>query len=281
MKPGFINELSSSFAMWLDNKILSEAEGYYNYSGYLNLTEDPFFSDNFIYASKYRQWVSDSDVTGAVIPSGFYSGDLANFIPKDADNRIDYGMGRVISSTINETGKDIFFSQFSVKEFNIYLTYQSETYLLFEDSLLRQTKFNSEIDFFKYNENPYPAIFIKFSDGRNNPFAFGGIDEADWNVRCTILSDSAFKLDSVISCLSDSSHSYLKHIETKNIPFNVFGDIKSGEYSYSGLVDMQTGNNFVYIDSVEISKFSEKINKTIKENFWGAFADFKLLSIKI
>jgi hypothetical protein len=282
MKPSYLNELTSSFSLWLDHVVLSEGEAFSNESGKLFYSFDPNFKNHKIYGSEYRQWVSDRDIQGANIPSGIFSGSV--FIPKaPGDVRIDYGMGRVIMKAATPANLEVFSCAYAAKEFNIYTTSKSETEILFEGAELKKQKRGAKTDALESKEEPYPAIFVKFMGGQNNPFAFGGIDEADWSVRCTVVAADPFSLDSVCSILVDRSHSYFAFIPSSGIPFNVYGDMKQvGEvgYSYSNLC-ASAGTDLIYIDEVTVSKFSERANKAIKDDIWGAFIDFRLLDVKL
>lgn len=282
MKPGYLNELSASFYYFLDHWILREGEAFFNHSGSLEYSFDPNFKNYKVYGSRYRQWVSDTDISGANIPSGIFSG--SSFIPKAAnDVRIDYNMGRVILKNSYPANSNIFSSAFSAKEFNIYPTTKDEIDLLFEGAEIKGDKIKKDqAGPLNYKDQPYPAIFVKFNGGQNNPFAFGGMDEADWDVRCTIISDSAYKLDAILSTVSDMAHKSFKYISSNNLPFNVYGDVKPPNflYSYSSMCSSSGNGGWIYIPSVEISKFPEKVNQSIKDDIWGAFADFRLLGVK-
>lgn len=282
MKPGYLNELSASFYFWLDNRILKEGESFVNHSGSLEGTFDPFFSSYSVYGSRHRQWVSDIDVAGAIIPSGIYSNGVT-FLPKAPGQlMVDYSMGRVILDPAFASGLEPLSANFSYKEFNLYPTSKDDVELLFEEPENAPSRRGEESGVLSYSDHPYPAIFVKFERGQDSPFAFGGIDEADWRVRCTILADSAYKLDACLSIFSECAHKSFKYIESKNLPFNVFGDVKSPNfmYSYMQMCESQSGQNWIYINSVEVSKFPEKVNRLIKDDVWGAFADFNLKGLK-
>ena len=80
MKPQFQHEATTSFALWLDHHLGYKAEAYSNKSGNLYYTPDerlPMYPDDLVdglisYSSEYKQWVYDSDIADAVIPSGIY-----------------------------------------------------------------------------------------------------------------------------------------------------------------------------------------------------------------
>jgi hypothetical protein len=278
MKPSFVNELSASFLMFLDHEICYNGQGFVNItSGKLYPSTDASFGNSTIYQSEYRQWVSDNSIAsmGGVIANSINSG---NAVINKSQNglKIDYGMGRVFfDETFPKKIKNLT-ATFSRKEFNLFLTSKDEMQLLMQDNNYYK-QFPSGLD---KNIEPYPLVYVKNFYGENNPFAFGGMDESEYEFRCTVLSDNAFKLDAINSVLQDSSKKTFSLIPSSGIPFNVFGDYKNNnQYNYFDKCN-QYKNNGVYIDSVRVSKFDEKLNKVIKDGVWGSFIDFKLKCLR-
>lgn len=278
MKPSFTNELSSSFLMFLDHEICYNTEAFVNVtSGKLYPSTDSSFSNNTIYQSQYRQWVSDDSIAdvGGIIPSFIHSGNAS--INKSQNGlKIDYGMGRVFLDASFPKNLGNLSASFSRKEFNLFLTSKDEMQLLMDDSNYYK-QFPSGMT---KNIEPYPLIYVKSFHGENNPFAFGGMDESEYEFRCTVLSDNSFKLDSLVSTLQDSARKNFSLIPSTGIPFNFFGDYKNNiSYNYYYKCN-EYKNNPVYIDSVRVSKFDEKLNKLIKDGVWGGFVDFKLKCLR-
>jgi hypothetical protein len=274
MKPSFSNELSSSFVLFLDHELCKKAEAFENvYSGELFPSSDPFFPSNTIYQSNFKQWVSDSSISnlGSINVSGVYNSGV--FIPKNTEGlKIDYGNGRVFFSGSFPKNLKSITANFSKKEFNIYLTSKDESEIFLDANL--QSGSNSRVE-------QYPLVYVKNFYGINSPFAFGGTDESIYEYRCTFLSDSSFKLDSALSVMQDCSKKSFRKLSSEEIPFNIFGDFKSGvsDFNYESFCNF-SDENVVFIDSVKISKFEERVNKLIKEDVWGGFADFTLKSIR-
>jgi len=282
MKPTYLNELSSSFMLWLDHEILLNGEAFYNkIDEPLTYAFDPNFKNYKVYGSPYRQWVCDSDIPNAIVASGITSGNA--FVPKSVnDVRIDYGMGRAVLKSATPSNLTTLKASFSVKEFNLYFTSKSMTNLLFDDAeqnIMKTPRLSTGA--LNYKDEPYPCIYVKFTNGKNEPFALGGLDQSDWDVRCTVLADSAFSLDAVCSILADSAHHSFPRIPASGIPFNFCGDFRDivSGYSYCRLAN-EYPRNLVYIDEVSISKFDEKVNRAIKDDLWGAFVDFRLLDVR-
>jgi hypothetical protein len=276
MKPLFVNDLSSSFMLFLDHEICSKGDAFVNTtSGKLYPSSDGYFTNKKIYQSSYRQWISDSSIPSALIPSGIYVG--SNFIPKGTSGlQIDYGMGRVFFDSGMSPSLNNITSDFSYKEFNLFLTAKDEAQLFLDDPVSSYAITGAISPILE----PFPLIYVKNYYGINNPFAFGGMDESVYEFRCTVLADNPFKLDSLNSILQDSARKSFPFINSSGLPFNIYGDFKSGisEYKYT---DYYASNpELIYIESVRVSKFDERVNKLIKEGVWGGFIDFKLIALR-
>ena len=131
MTPQFLNRVAPSFTLFLDHEMLYKGNGYVNINnGQLFATEDPNFPDKKIYATPYRQFVSDHSVVGANIPSGISVG--ANFINKGTSGLyIDYDMGRVMVNNSLPQANNINLS-YAYKEYNIYYNECQDKQLIFE-----------------------------------------------------------------------------------------------------------------------------------------------------
>lgn len=263
--------------MFLDHEICSRGEAFTNInSGQLYPSSDSFFNTKKVYQSSYRQWVVDQSVPGVNIPTGVFVG--SSFISKGVSGlNIDYGMGRIFfeSGVAGNIGN--IRANFSAKEFNLFLTAKDESQLFLDDPV-SSTQITGALP---VALEPFPLIYIKNYYGENNPFAFGGMDESNYEFRCTILADNAFKLDALNTILQDSARKTFSLIPSSGIPFNIFGDLKTGVSSYNFYeLSNEYKDNLIYIESVRVSKFDERVNKLIKEGVWGGFADFKLKALR-
>ena len=279
MKPLFINELTASFMLFIDHEVC------YNASAFFNLVDeklfpsvDPNFAGKTIYQSRYRQWIADQAMVsiGATIPTQVKDG--SSIVTKSSnDLKFDYNMGRIfLEDAYNKNSNDIT-ATFSVKEFNVFLTSKDETQLFLGDPD-DYPYTNKGIE--PYIES-YPLIYVKYTNSENNPFAFGGMDESTFDFRCCLMAEHMFKFDSLSTVLQDCARKSFPLIPSASIPFDVFGDIKPScaPYNYHAMCDLFP-NNMVYIESVKVSKFTEKFNKLIRDGMWGGFVDFKLKALR-
>ena len=131
MKPQYKHELMTSFMLWFDHELLQEGEAYSNKTGTLYAKSDSRLPNTYISAqSNYKQWVNDSSITGEVnpiIPTDFQGSGRADNIVFDFDN------GRIIETGGSFTTGDALTGTFAVKDFNIYLTNETEEDLILEN----------------------------------------------------------------------------------------------------------------------------------------------------
>ena len=278
MKSQFLNQIVPSFMLFLDHEILQQGQAYTNYSGQLYQTTDSDFSQFNVIGSPFRQWVSDSSIVGATIPSGVYSN--GNYIPKVSGLALDYGMGRVITPlSFNPPNLTV---NYAFKDLNVYYTDSREEKILFNTqySLLPQNNFQA-VSALNAVSRPYPCIYVKLRDSINEPYAFGGLDSTDTSIRTIIIADSNGLLDGTLSILNDTARKCFSIIPNAQLPFTAFGDYKNTSFNYNQLNAINlTGANVTYIDKVLISKFDSIINKDMGDGVFAAFADFNLSNIR-
>jgi hypothetical protein len=288
MKESYINNLSSSFYLWLDHEILSKGEGFINCTGNLYKTYDPNLSTSSIYGSAFRQWVYDYSIPNAIVCSGFFINN--NFYNRDntfvSGLSIDYTKGRIIfnnQNNVNITGSPK--AVFSLKEYNLYYTDEREEKLLFEKSYSVTPKTYQTTGALNYLDAPYPCIFIKHRFGENTPFAFGGLETTNNTIRCIILASNSFSLDSVISILNDANKKMFPLLNSSDLPFDFKGDFKTFEFDgihfdYIRLCETKSQSDLILIKNVTITKLDEIDNSKINKKCVAALVDFELESVR-
>jgi hypothetical protein len=279
MKPTYLNSLTSSFYLWLDHEMLYKGEAFQNFSGKLYLSQDPTFSQNTIYGSPFKQWVLDTSVQNALIPSGVFSN--GTFIPRGiSGTALDFNRGRVLfNNTVSQNLQNLSIA-YSFKEFNLYYTDEKEENLLFEKRYDPMPKVTRVTGALAWNDDPYPCIFFKNTSIQNKPFAFGGQDNTMSSMRCVILAENIYSLDGAISIMADSARKTFPLVSPQKLPYNIYGDLKSGLSSYN-YFDLCTGqNDWVYVDRVTVSRLSETENKKMNSKLVAAIVDFELSDVR-
>tara|TARA_R110002153_G_scaffold27815_1_gene85867 strand:- start:7563 stop:8417 length:855 start_codon:yes stop_codon:yes gene_type:complete len=280
MNPQFKHKLGSSLAFFLEHKVLNKGQAYTNVTGELYPSNQmPFNGLNFS-SSSDAQWVYDSSVLGAAIPTGvsyseIVSGEIVtNFIDRDVSgvNLNFMNGGAYHSGTISGS------ATYAKKDLNFYFRNEKDVELFMEKS------FNSEdpIDPITGSNDlkiNAPCVILSHKDGRNNPFALGGMDENESNYQAVVISDNAYLMDGALSIFEDLTQTCFPIIDFEDIPFNIYGDLKNGEFDYTGLYSkypdsMQQAN----VDRVIVN--TTKISSKGADNFYLGYAEFRLLCYK-
>lgn len=271
MKPQYDHNLLSSFCLWLDHQILDKGEAY------TNIQNSGFYREGNVsiegnsltsYNASQTQWVSDSSITGATIPSGVTVN--GNFISTGTSGlRIDFLNGRIFVSGQNNT----VVGSFAKKDFNIYPSNQHSTQLFLDRAFNGDNVFvprkGSSIDSFIA-----PCILVSENTSENQPFAFGGQDTTQKKYSLVSITDNYYNLVGVNSILRDSNEICFPMVSFEDIPFNNYGGLKNGIYSYKQLdQNLSSFNNKAHIRNVRVEPIAESRNNN-QGSFFVSFAEF-------
>jgi hypothetical protein len=282
MKVQFENKVMSSLLLFVDHEVTQQGDAYTNHQSNL-FKIDSLFSDYYVYASPFKQLVSDSGITGSSTPN------LLTGVYVDGDGPIGPGTSGLHS--INHMQGQAYFTgatdpmsgktvsgRYAVKDFNVFLTSMPEEQLLFETKLVlnpktSDIKVSTGVD---SSAQTYPAIFIKDNGGRNEEYAMGGIEDTIINARAIVLADSLFNLDAACGILKDTVRKKMSLIEQTDLNLNALGGYTGVTYDYTGVA---TGD-YCYIDDVTVSKNVANRGdfQNLNPNVFSAFVDFELHS---
>ena len=273
MKPQYKHELMTSFMLWFDHELLQEGEAYSNKTGTLYAKSDSRLPNTYISAqSNYKQWVNDSSVSGStnpVIPTDFQGSGRSNGILFDFDN------GRIIETGGSLATGDTLTGTFAVKDFNIYLTNETEEDLILENKFQINSRYGdpsmSGIDPY---DQVVPAIFLNSEYMRNEGFAFGGEEKTTNIVKAVVIADSEYQLDGALSIFADATRKTFSKIPFSGHPSTEYGDIKGGAYNYLSLAQTYSNGAPYSIEDVTVSKFSERAQSKLPGNLKVGFIDF-------
>jgi hypothetical protein len=289
MKPQYQHKVMTSFLLWFDNYLIQEGQAYSNKTGTLLEIEDTRLPTGFTrFASPYKQWVSDSSITGEsgaanpTIPAVINKVGVGNVNRENGRYVFDFENGSIIATGTNGAGGiqagDTVTASFSVKDFNIYLTNETEEDLILESKF----KSNSRYDLnFNSGVKPYdqmtPAIFINNEETNNAPFAFGGEDETRMSIKAVVMAEDTYSLDGVLSIFADSTRKSITAIPFTGHPGTEYGDIDGGHYAYTGITNRYEGSETkFYINDVTVSKLSDRAKKQSIGDLKIGFIDFDL-----
>jgi|LULV01.1.fsa_nt_gb hypothetical protein len=303
MKPQYQHELMTSFLLWFDHELLQKGEAYSNKSGQLYLQSDSRLPDNLLrYSSNFKQWVNDSSISGTpnpIIPTTVYIyddgvGDIpADVTRNNASYSIDFDNGGIVASTgiLNtsldptEAAKKLGISgTFAVKDFNVYLTNETEEDLIIENKFKLNSRYDQQPSGIEPYDQAVPAIFINSEFMTNEGFAFGGEDKTNNIIKAVVIAENDYQLDGALSIFADSARKVIPKIPFTGHPVTERGDIKGPEieispsvfapvYNYNALAASYTDRPF-FIDDVTVSKFSDRAQSKIPGDLKIGFIDF-------
>ncbi len=190
---------------------------------------------------------------------------------------IDFENGRVIETAGNFGTNETITGSFAVKDFNIYLTNETEEDLIIENKFKLNSRYGTPT---MSGIEPYdqvtPAIFINHEYMRNDGFAFGGEDKSTSTIKAVVLADNEYQLEGVLSIFADSARKAIQKIPFTGHPSTEYGDIKNGVYNYTGLAQSYSSPNPFFIEDVAVSKLSAQSQQKIPGDLEIGFIDFEV-----
>jgi hypothetical protein len=272
MKEQFQHKLTTSFFLWFDNFLLNKGEAFSNKTGEFFYYDDPRIdSDYKAYGSPYKQWVTDSSITGATMPTGVYVG--GSFSGRNDTVVLDFENGRALLGG-NNTGLAVT-GEFAVKDFNVYMTNDTEEDLVVENKYVVNSRLPSgPYTYIQPYDDVVPAVFISSSDASNTPFALGGMQDTKVNMKAVILAEDTYQLDGVLSIFMDSIDECITPIPMTGYPITELGDLKDNSYNYTSVKDGYSGETKFYINGVTTSKLTDRDRKSLAHDLYIGFIDF-------
>jgi len=279
MKPQYQHELMTSFFLWFDHELLQKGEAYSNKTGTLFAKSDSRLPNNYIsLQSNYKQWVKDSSITGEInpiIPTGFEGSGRANDIIFDFENGRLIETGSVLSPGDSLTGT------FAVKDFNVYLSNESEEDLIVENKFTLNSRYGTPtISGIEPYDQMTPAIFLNVEFMRNEGFSFGGEDKTSNTIKAVVLADNEYQLDGALSIFADTARKAFAKIPFSGHPTTEYGDVKGGTYSYTDLHNTYFESNPYFIEDVTVSKFSQRAQASVPGDIKVGFIDFDVSTVR-
>ena len=270
----FQHKATNSFMLWFDNYLLKKGQAYSNKSGAFYYYSDDRLDDRFkAFGSPYKQWVNDSSISGATIPSGVYVG--GSFQPRSSGLLLDFTNGRaLINSATSATAVS---GSFAVKDFNIYFTNDNEEDLIVDKKYIPNSRiFSAAASYIEPYDNVVPAIFLSSQSINNAPFAFGGEDTTKIQMKAVVMAENSYQLDGALSIFADSFNEVFPSIPFSGNPTTEYGDVKNGSYSYDSLKNQYNSEPLFFIEDVVTSKLSDKARKSLANDLFIGFIDFEI-----
>ena len=275
MKEQFQHKLTTSFFLWFDNFLLTKGEAYSNKTGELFNYEDPRLDSRYVaYGSPYKQWVTDSSIDGATIPTGV-SVVGSGFSGRADGVVLDFDNGRALFSGDNANMSVT--GEFAVKDFSVYLTNDTEDDLIVENKYVVNSRLPSgPLTYIQPYDDVVPAIFLSVAQAENEPFALGGMQKTKTQAKAVILAEDTYQLDGVISIFMDSVDEVIAAIPMSGYPIDELGDLKDGSFNYTGLADTYEGVTKFCVEKVRTSKLSDRTRNVLANELYIGFIDFDI-----
>lgn len=281
MQPQFDHYAINSFYFWFDYTLLSAGQAFENSSLLeLDLNTNPpnRIAGYDYYQSPHSQWVYDNqsaNMTGAYVPSGVYLN--GTFTGRGDDLFLDYQDGGIY---INNSIPVISISgQYAKKTFNVYYNDAKEEEILFMNNFENRNKLAQQ-RIPLTGQKTYPAVFLKYNVGSNEGFCFGGEQKTTMKARAIVLADNEYHYQGIMSIFRDQSDKVFPIFNGYDkFPFNLYGELKSGEYNYLNNFAYVSNNdprNLADIKRVRISNFPEEANQVVGPDVRGGFIDFDI-----
>ena len=129
MKVQHENKVMSSTLLFVDHYVCKAGEAFTNHESLIYPT-DNLINGYYTYSLPFHQIVSDSSISNATIMTGVYVDGAFKSIGEGDLSSIDHYNGRVYFDA--NKGSSSVSGNYSVKEFNTYITTDSEEKILFE-----------------------------------------------------------------------------------------------------------------------------------------------------
>ena len=282
MIPQFANQVMSSFLLFLDNQVGVKGQAYENVGTNFYLTTSPL-NNYATYSAPYKQIISDRSIGGQLL-TGIYLNGVAVPTGQSGLFAINYDEGQLYFSSPPSLGTQIS-GDYSIKDFNFYLTDRSEEEILFETKFSPRPKTSQTMSGLGNNQIIYPCIFLNATEIENIPYEYGGGELTEITVQLITLSDSKYKLDAVESILADIPRQEIAVFSAAEWPFDTYGGYKNGVvYNYTGLVAQKhPTTDSVYVEEVNVGKFNYTLMQqfqSINPNVYPGISEIKLNKLR-
>lgn len=279
MIPQYDHALLCSCFNWVQNRFQNKLQAYINQTTPLYYTPDNELPPQWLgYSGPVKNWIYDSGVSGAWIIQSVSGGGFSAPLTRASGINIDYVNSRVIVPS--GFGKAMALTgAVAVAEVNLYMVNEYEDPLLTQDKMFFNPRFvypaTSGIP-------PYvlatPAMFLNTLVDENEAFALGGLNNCRSTLSLTILAESNYQLNALLSTYRDARYDFFPLIPITQDPINQFGDTKSG-FNYNNLIAQYgTPGNLVYIENVHTSKISDRVKMNV--GLFAGVVDFDLSYVR-
>ena len=274
MKKQFDHRVMSSLLLYLDHRLLSSGEAYFDATGHFYPVENEY-TNRYTYALPYKQLVNDESITGATVMTGVYLNSV--FVTPGTSGLLNINHYNGTVDFDSDMSNEEITGSFSVKEASFVLTDDPDSKLVYENKYFKNPKYNQTLSGLQPDTYSLPAIFLKKRGGANEPFALGNCDMTRLDVRAIVVSDNQYTADGIASIFKDTN--WRRYDFVDDPPFDVRGGYTGMSYNYTG----ETSNALTgpLIESVNESTIQARGDyQSINNNLNVTFVDFEINYIR-
>ncbi len=231
------HSIAKSLKEFLSWKCLHDLRAFKNVTGSF-ARYDPKWYGKTALGSAYPGWVYDASIDGATVP---YS------LPSVSGSIVDYRNGRFIApSGANYTGQ----AEFSVADFNFYITSSPESKLIFETKYQQSPVRLNPTGYLPEDSFVAPCVFVKSFSSTSEEYALGGETKVEWLFKIIAMTRRESELLAIQKVVRDSKQEIFPILS--GTIFNQYGSLATPGWSYQDEISAMTDYAFVEDSSFKI-----------------------------
>lgn len=260
--------------LFLDNRLLSSGEAYFNHSGSFYPTTN-LYSGRYTYSLPYKQLVNDISISGATQMTGVSLNGINIGVGTSGLLNINHYQGTVDFGTQLPSSARLT-ANFAVKEANLYISSSSDDSLVFENKYFRNTKYSQSLSGLNPKTYPLPAIFLKNRGSEDKPFCLGSVDNTVIDVRAIVITDDPYLTDGICSILRDT---HFRRFGLVTPPFDARQAFTGTLYNYDSLGPPASVSGAL-IQKVRVSKILNGTAGYGDNDIEVSFVDFEISQVR-
>jgi hypothetical protein len=264
----------SSLALYLDYKLLKQAQAYTNTSGALySITSE--IVGMYAYSTPHKQLVNDTSITGANVMTGVWLD--GNFIVPGQSGLygINHYEGTVYFNHKITSPETRLSGVYAFKDFSVKITDQTDYKLIFGNKYMSNDLYAQTPTGLEEDVEIYPIIYIRPTTIENKPFGLAGLDDNTMLARAVIISDDMYDAIGAANVMKNLNLKVLPVYSS--LPFNQMGLYTGGApYNFEQLP--QHGETPI-IWKVKTSSLTPKGDELNLLNIKTMFADFEVRTL--
>jgi hypothetical protein len=102
------------------------------------------------------------------------------------------------------------------------------------------------------------------------------MQETKVQAKAVILAEDTYQLDGVMSIFMDSVNEVIAAIPMSGYPITELGDLKDGNFNYTGLANDYAAETKFCIEKVKTSKLTDRTRNVLANELYVGFVDFDI-----